>query len=514
MENSRREEEMSGAIKVPDAVRASFTGELIDPQDPAYEQARRVHNGLINKYPALIAACRTVPDVVDAVNVGREQAAEISVRGGGHGVAGLAVTDGGLMIDLTSMKGIRIDPSRRTVWAQGGVTWKEFNRAAASHGLATTGGVVSTTGIAGLTLGGGEGWLMGKYGLTVDNLLAVEVVTAAGEVVTATAEQNQDLFWALRGGGGNFGVATSFEYQAHPVTTVYGGMVAHPISRAREAFGFYRDLTQAAPDELTVYFNLFADPAAPEDKLAAMIACRCGDDPAAAEADLTSLRRFGPPTADLIQRMPYPVINTLSDTGYPKGAFNYWKSAFLRELSDTALEIMVDAVKRCPSPMSGLGLVPYLGAVNRIDPTATAFAHRAPGYSLLIVSQWQDPRETEPNISWARESFEARPYVTGRSYVNNLTADDGRMVHNVWGTNYPRLVTVKRRYDPGNIFRLNHNIDPSAQEAGPGIGETRSRAIPKQRLPEAIAWRARSCSSTARHSWTRRAPLGAGFPPR
>ena len=252
---------MDGAIEVPDTVRASFTGELVAPADPAYEQTRRVHNGLINKRPALIARCRTVPDIADAVNIGREHATEISVRGGGHSVAGLAVTDGGLMIDLAPMKGIRVDPVRRTVWAQGGVTWKELNRAAAGHGLATTGGVVSSTGIAGLTLGGGEGWLMGKYGLTIDNLLAVEVVTADGQVLTASAAQNQDLFWALRGGGGNFGIATAFEYQAHPVSTIYGGMVAHPVSRAREAFGVYRDLTQAAPDELTVYFSLFADPA-------------------------------------------------------------------------------------------------------------------------------------------------------------------------------------------------------------------------------------------------------------
>src|SRR5689334_19567110 len=318
---------MGGTIEVPGVVRSAFTGELIAPADPGYEQARRVHNGLIDKRPALIARCRSVPDIVDAVAIGREQATEISVRGGGHNVAGLGVTDGGLMIDLAPMKGIRIDPARRTIWAQGGVTWKELNRAAAGHGLATTGGVVSSTGIAGLTLGGGEGWLMGKYGLTVDNLLAVEVVTADGQVIMASAEHHPDLFWALRGGGGNFGVATCFEYRAHPVATVYGGMVAHPAGRAREVAGFYRDLTQDAPDET----------------MAAMVACHCGD-AANAEADLKPLRQFGPPATDLIQPMPYPVINTLSDGGYPAGAFNYWKSAFLSDLSDAAMEIMVDAM--------------------------------------------------------------------------------------------------------------------------------------------------------------------------
>ena len=237
---------MGDVITVPGQVRASFTGELVGPSDPGYEQIRRVHNGLIDKRPGLIARCRTVPDIVDAVTIGREQAAEISVRGGGHGVAGLAVTDGGLMIDLAPMKGIKVDPRRRTVWAQGGVTWNEFNRAAACHGLATTGGVVSTTGIAGLTLGGGEGWLMGKYGLTIDNLLAAEIVTAAGEVVTASGEENQDLFWALRGGGGNFGVAASFEYQAHPVSTVYGGPVLHPVRQHRVSVG-HASSRQAGP---------------------------------------------------------------------------------------------------------------------------------------------------------------------------------------------------------------------------------------------------------------------------
>jgi FAD/FMN-containing dehydrogenase len=454
---------MQSAIEIPDQLTASFTGELIRPGDTSYEETRRVHNGMIDKRPALIARCRTVPDVVDAVNLGRQHGAEISVRGGGHGVAGLAVTDGGVMIDLASMKGIRVDPARRTVWAQSGVLWKEFNRAAACHGLATTGGVVSSTGIAGLTLGGGEGWLMGKYGLTIDNLLTVEVVTAGGDVVRASAEENQDLFWALRGGGGNFGVATSFEYRVHPVSTIFGGLVTHPIERARQAFAFYREFAPAAPDELTVYFNIFADPEAPENKLAAMIACHCGDDPAIAEKDLKPLRDFGPPATDLFEPMPYTVMNTLNDAGYPRGAFNYWKSAFLNELSDDALDIMIEAIDRCPSPMSGMGIVPYLGAVSRVDPSATAFPHREPGYSLLIVSQWLDPHETDANIAWAKETFEAlHPHLAERQYLNNLPADDGRIARGLWGANYERLLAVKRRYDPANTFRLNHNINPGS----------------------------------------------------
>ena len=451
---------MSGPIVVPDEVRAAFTGDLIGPADAAYEQARRVHNGLIDKRPALITRCRTVPDVVDALRLGREQATEISVRGGGHNVAGKAVTDGGLMIDLSPMRGIRVDPRQQVVWAQGGCTWKDFNRAAAGHGLATTGGVVSGTGIAGLTLGGGEGWLMGKYGLTIDNLRSAEVVTAAGEVVTASPEENEDLFWALRGGAGNFGIVTSLEYRAHPVATVYGGVVAHPVSRAGAVLDFFRQFTSEAPDELTAYFSLFAAPGQPADKLAVIAVCHC--DPATAETDLKPLREFGPPLADTIQAMPYPVINTLSDAGYPRGALNYWKSAFFASLGEEALGIMVDAVRQCPSPMSGLSIMPYLGAVTRVAPTATAFPHRAPGYSLLVVSQWRDRAGTEANIVWASETFDAlRPHMGSRRYVNNLSADDGRLVRDIWGVNYERLVQVKRRYDPGNVFRLNHNIDPA-----------------------------------------------------
>ena len=453
---------MSAEIVIPDEVRAAFSGELIGPADPAYEQARRVHNGLIDKRPALIARCRTVPDVVDALRLGREQAAEISVRGGGHNVAGTAVTDGGLMIDLSPMRGTRVDLGQQTVWAQGGSTWKEVNRAAAHYGLATTGGVVSSTGIAGLTLGGGEGWLMGRYGLTIDNLRSAEVVTAAGEVVTASSQENQDLFWALRGGAGNFGIVTSLEYLAHRVPTVYGGAVAHPAHRAGAVLDFFRRFTAEAPDDLTAYFSLFAAPGQPAEILAVIAVCHCGEDPAAAERDLKALRDFGPPLADTIQAMPYPVINTLSDAGYPRGALNYWKSAFFAALGVEALQIMVDAVRRCPSPMSGLSIMPYLGAVTRVPPTATAFPHRAPGYSLLIVSQWQDRSQTDANIAWARETFAAlRPYMSGRSYVNNLPADDGRRVRDIWGVNYERLVQIKRRYDPGNVFRLNHNIDPA-----------------------------------------------------
>lgn len=452
---------MTDTIAVPDEMRASFTGRLLGPDDAGYEEARKVHNGLVDKRPALIARCQTTADVVDAVQLGR-QASEISVRGGGHNVAGKAVTDGGLMIDLAPMKGVRVDPARRTVWAQGGVTWRELNRAAGVHGLATTGGVVSTTGVAGLTLGGGEGWLMGRYGLSIDNLLSVEVVTADGAVVAASAEENQDLFWALRGGGGNFGVATSFEYRAHAVPMVHGGMVAHPLAEGPAVFEFYRGLTASVPDELTVYFGLVHAPDGSGFKLSAMGMCHCGDDPARAAAEVEPVRRFGSPVVDLVQPMPYPVINTLFDDGFPKGALSYWKSAILAELSDAAIGILVDAFHRCPSPMTAVFVVPYLGAVTRVPATATAFPHRDPGYSLAILTQWLDRADTEANVAWTRETFEAlRPYLVDRAYVNNLSADDSGLVRQAWGPNYERLVEVKRRYDPDNVFRLNHNINPS-----------------------------------------------------
>ncbi len=450
------------AIEVPEGVQMSFSGALLAPGDDGYEEARHVHNGLIDKRPALIARCRTTADVVDAVGLGREQASEISVRGGGHNAAGRAVTDGGLMIDLAPMKGIHVDPEARTIWAQGGVTWQELNRAAGIHGLATTGGIVSTTGIAGLTLGGGEGWLMGRYGMSVDNLLAVELVTADGEVLHASADQNPDLFWGLRGGGGNFGVATSFLYRAHPVPTVLGGLVAHPLSEAMDVFEFYREFTADVSDDLTVFFGLIHAPDGSGQKLAAMPLCHCGDDPEQAEADVRPLREFGSPALDLVDRMPYPVVNTLLDDGFPRGALNYWKSAFLADASPDAMQVLVDAFAQSPSTMSAVPTVHYHGATSRIDPADTAFPHRGPGYSPTIVAQWEDRADTEPNIAWARETFEAlRPYTADQVYSNNLSADDDGRVRQAYGQNYERLVEIKRRYDPENVFRLNLNIDPA-----------------------------------------------------
>ena len=432
--------------------------ELLQPDDAGYDDARRIHNGLIDKRPALIARCRTTADVVAAVARAREDALEISVRGGGHNVAGRAVTAGGLMIDLSPMKEIVVDPRARTARARPGLTWGEFNVATATHGLATTGGIVSTTGISGLTLGGGYGWLQGKYGLSVDNLLSAEVVTADGHVLDASEHDNADLFWALRGGGGNFGVVTSFTYRLHPVATVLGGSLAFPLSNADAVIDAYRRLAKEAPDELGVQCGLLSPD--PSTKVAAIVVCHCGDLDQAG-ADIQSVRQLGTPLVDAIGPRSYVDQNRQIDQSFPPGALNYWKSAFFTDLSDDAAQVLIDQFEQCPSPMTFCVLESMGGAASRVASTATAYPHREPGHNLLILSQWADPADTEPNIAWTRETFEAlQPHMANRRYVNYLSADDAGYSRDAYGSNYERLVELKRRYDSNNIFHLNQNIDP------------------------------------------------------
>jgi FAD/FMN-containing dehydrogenase len=447
--------------RVPDDFRGAFNGSLVGPDDAGYDEVRAVHNGLIDKRPALIARCHNVADVRDAVNLGRDNDWEISVRGGGHNVAGRAVTDGGLMIDLSLMRGVEVDPARRRARSQGGVTWNEYNRATHVYGQATTGGVVSSTGVAGLTLGGGLGWLMGKYGLATDNLTRVEVVTADGGARVVDADNEPDLFWALRGGGGNFGVATSFEFETQPIDTVLGGLVAHPLAAAAEAVDQYRQFTKELPDEATVFCGLVHAPDGSGTKLVAYALCHCGD-LTQAEADLAPLRQFGPPILDVVGPMPYPVVNTLLDDAFPRGALNYWKSAFFTELSDAAVRTMVDAFEASPSIMSGMVIEHFHGAVCRVDPTATAYPFREPGYNLVLTGQWSDPNETEANLAWVRDTFAAlEPYTAPKVYVNYLADDDNARVAAAYGPNLARLAELKQRYDPANLFHLNHNIAPA-----------------------------------------------------
>jgi FAD/FMN-containing dehydrogenase len=433
--------------------------EVLRPSDASYDEIRRIHNGLIDKRPSLIARCRTTTDVEAAVDLGRSEGLEISVRGGGHNVAGTAVTDGGLMIDLSAMKGVAVDGTARIAQAEPGVTWDGFNLATAAHGLATTGGVVSTTGIAGLTLGGGYGWLQGKYGLAIDNLTSVEVVTANGSVVRASEEVNADLFWALRGGGGNFGVVTSFTFRLHPVSTVFGGLIAYPVAAAEEVLDAYRRVTKGPPDELSVQCGLSTAPDG-STRMVAVPLCHCGE-LAQAETDVRPLRELGAPLLDELGPLPYVEQNRLSDERLPRGALNYWKSAFFSELSDAAIATLLECFEQVPSAMTLCVIEAMGGAAARVAPTATAYPHREPGYSLLILAQWSAPADTLDNIAWTRDTFEAlRPHMADRRYMNYMSADDGGYVHEAYGPNYERLVEIKQVYDPDNLFHLNQNIPP------------------------------------------------------
>jgi FAD/FMN-containing dehydrogenase len=441
-------------------LRAAFSGPVLAPGDRGYDEARRVHNALIDRHPVVIARCLHTADVVDAVGFGREEGLEISVRGGGHNVAGKAVTEGGLMIDLSLMKGVHVDPALRTVRAQAGVRVGELDRATGALGLATPSGVISLTGIAGLTLGGGIAWLMGKYGMAVDNLLSAEIILASGSVVTASEDTDPDLFWALRGGGGNFGVVTSFEFRAHPVASVLGGAVLHPLEAAPQLLSLFREFAADLPDDLSTQAAFLHAPDGSGAKLCGIALCHAGEDADRAEADVSALREFGSPAADMVRRMPYPVVNTGVDWLFP-GALNYWKSAFFSELSDAAVEVLTGAFERAPSELCALIIEEFHGEVTRVAPTATAYPHREPGYNLLLISQWTDPADTEAGIAWARETFDAlSPYMADRSYMNYLPADDHDRVDQAYGPNYERLVELKRRYDPGNLFRLNQNIEP------------------------------------------------------
>jgi len=445
-----------------EAFSAACSGSVLKAGDKGYDEARRVHNGLIDKRPALIVRCRGTADVADAIALAREAGLEISVRGGGHNAAGSAVTDGGLMIDLAEMKGMHVDPEARTIRAQGGVLWSEFNREAAVHGLAVTGGAISSTGIAGLTLGGGLGWLMGVQGLAADNVTSVELVTADGQVLNVTANSHPDLFWALHGGGGNFGVATSLEYQLHPLRQVLGGLVAHPFDAAGELLRFYRDFTQSLPDELTVFAALVHAPDGSGTKVSAFAICHAGA-AEQAERDIAPLLAFGSPVITHVEPMPYPVMNTLLDGAYPRGALYYWKSNFLSELDDGLIDTVVEQFASTPSPMNGILLEHFHGAVSRVGETETAMPQRGPGYNLLIPSTWVDPSESEANIAWTKETYDAlSPHFSERRWLNYLGDDEqADVVRAVYGPNYDRLLDVKRRYDPDNIFHLNHNIDPA-----------------------------------------------------
>ncbi|MDX6550863.1 MAG: hypothetical protein QOJ31_1547 [Gaiellales bacterium] len=437
-----------------------LSGTVLLPSNAGYDEARRVHNGLVDRRPAAIAHCHTTADVVAAVRFATGSGLEIAVRGGGHNVAGRSVCEGGLLIDLSGMRAVEVDPATQTARVQGGALWHELNDAAAEHGLAVTGGAISTTGVGGYTLGGGLGWLMATQGLAADNLIGVELVTADGSVLQVSDEAEPDLMWALRGGGGNFGVAASLTFRLRPVGMVVGGLIAHPVEAARDMLRFYREAVADCSDELTVFAGLVHAPDGSGHKLAAMIVFHT--DPDRADAELAPFLGFGTPLVTQVGPMPYPVMNTILDEGYPKGALNYWLSSFTGGLSDELIDTVISRFETIPSPMSVILFEHFHGAVTRIDPTATAVPHRDPGFNMLLPSEWLDPADTVKNIAWTKDTFAAvaEHLAPGRwlNYLGDDQADDA--IQAAYGPNFGRLREVKRRYDPGNVFHLNHNIVP------------------------------------------------------
>jgi FAD/FMN-containing dehydrogenase len=446
-------------------------GEVLHPGDEGYGEARTVWNAMIDKYPAMIARCSGAADVMTAVDLAREHDLLLSVKGGGHNFAGTAVCDDGLMIDLSEMNSVRVDPQARTARVGPGATWADFDHEAQAFGFATTGGLVSTTGVAGLTLGGGQGYLARKHGLTIDNLIGADVVTADGELVRASAEENPDLFWGLRGGGGNFGVVTAFEFELHPVgPEVLGGPVFHPYEDAAEALRFYREFTADAPDELACYALIvrvppeppFPEPDRGEPSLAFAV-CYTGPIDEGREL-LAPLREFGDSIVDAVQPIPYAALQQSFDDGSPEGYRWYTKSHYLGGLSDDAIDTILEYTNPFPGPLTQVALEPMGGAIGRVEPTATAFPHRDAAYSLGIWPGWADPENDDDLIAWAREFHEAMaPYATDGVYANYLDRDERDRVEAAYGVNYDRLVNVKNRWDPENRFRLNQNVEPTDQ---------------------------------------------------
>jgi FAD/FMN-containing dehydrogenase len=443
-----------------DQLRRTVRGELVVSGDARYEESRRVWNGNVDRRPALLLRCLGSADVQAAVNFARSHGILVSVRGGGHSAPGYGTNDGGLVIDLSSMRGIRVDPDARTAWAQGGALWRDLDHETQAFGLATTGGTVSNTGIAGLTLGGGLGWLMGKHGLTVDNLIAADVVTADGRFRKASAKDDPDLLWALRGGGGNFGVVTAFEYRLHPVTQVLGGLVIYPLDQARDLLRFYRDFCGTLPDEAEAYAALLT---APEGMPVAALILGYNGPIADGEKVLAPLRRFGKPVADLVGPVPYGARQRMLDEPNAiHGLQRYWRSAFTERISDGLIDVMVEGAATFSSPLSALLFFHMHGAAVRVPPGDTAFAARRTQWDFDAIGQWTDAGESAAHTAWVRALWSRlEPHLEGSAYVNHLAADDRpEKVRASFGQNYGRLRELKAAYDPTNLFRVNANVAP------------------------------------------------------
>lgn len=452
-------------------LKLDFQGDVLLPGDDAYDGARKIWNAMIDKRPAVIARCSSTSDVVQAVNFARENNLLLAVRGGGHNIAGNAVCDDGVMIDLSQMKDVNVEPGTHRATVEGGATLADFDAATQAHGLATPLGINSTTGIAGLTLGGGFGWLSRKYGMTVDNLESAEVVTATGEVLHASASRHPDLFWALQGGGGNFGVVTRFEFRLHLVgPDVLSGLIVYPLSEAKQVLQQYREFIMNAPDELAVWTVLRQAPPLPflpsdaHGKEIVALAILYAGDPARGQRLIEPLRKFGTPIGEHVGVQPYVAWQKAFDPLLTPGARNYWKSHNFSTLKDELFDVVIDAIKTLPSPQCEIFFGAIGGATLRPAPEATAYAHRDARFVMNVHGRWEDPADDARCIAWARDFFKASaPFASGGVYVNFLTADEGDRVRAAYGPNYDRLVEIKGKYDPENMFCVNQNISPAAR---------------------------------------------------
>ena len=449
-------------------LKASFRGQLIQRGDEGYDAARKVYNGMIDKHPALIARCADVADVIAAVNFGRENNLLVSIRGGGHNAGGLGICDDGLVIDLSLIKYVRVDPETKTVRVGGGSTWGDVDHATHAFGLAVPSGIISTTGVGGLTLGGGLGYLTRKCGLAIDNLIGADVVLADGRFVRADAHHHEDLFWALHGGGGNFGVVTSFEFQAHPISTVYAGPMLWELEQATEVMQWYRQFLPQASDNLNGFFAFLIVPPAPpfpehlhNKKMCGVVWCYTGP-MEQAEAAFKPIRGFLTPALDFVGPLPQPALQSMFDALYPPGLQWYWKADFVNELSDEAIRLHVKHGSQVPTMHSTMHLYPVNGAAHRVDRNDTAWSYREATWAEVIVGVDPDPTNRDLIVNWARQYWEAvHPYSAGGAYVNFMMEEGEERVKASYRDNYERLVAIKRKYDPTNFFRVNQNIKPA-----------------------------------------------------
>jgi FAD/FMN-containing dehydrogenase len=450
-----------------DQLRARVHGQAITAGDDAYDSARKVYNGMIDRRPEVIVRCTDATDVMASVEFARERGMDLSIRGGSHSVPGFGTNDGGIVIDLALMNGIRVDPQSQTARAEGGCTWGGFNHATYGFGLATTGGIIASTGIAGLTLGGGIGYLTRAFGLSCDNLLSADVVTADGRFLVASKKENEDLFWALRGGGGNFGVVTSFEYQLHPIKDIVAGLFFFPLERAREVLEFYRDYIKEAPEELGMFPAFQIAPplpfiaAADHGKTFIILVCCWAGQADGADKVFAPIRKVAPIVAEMVAPMPYPALNSLFDPLLPAGLQHYWKAAFATELTDGAIQAHLEFGPKVPVVNSTMHIYPINGACNRVAGDATAFAYRDAKFATVIAGMWPDPADNEKNIKWVKDYYRAiQPHSSAGGYVNFMAGDDQDRIRDNYKGNYDRLVKIKKTYDPANLFHMNQNIKP------------------------------------------------------